>query len=43
VTGEYPEEEQAAGYAQVRHGYSSGNQKQVRYLQVTTDDGAVPV
>jgi hypothetical protein len=27
----------------VRHGYSSGNQKQVRYLQVTTDDGAVPV
>jgi hypothetical protein len=43
VTGEYPEEEQVAGYAQVRHGYSSGNQKQVRYLQVTTDDGAVPV
>lgn len=43
VTGEYPEEEQAAGYAQVRHGYSSGKQKPVRSLQVTTDDGAVPV
>jgi hypothetical protein len=43
VTGAYPEEEQVAGYARVRPGYSSGNQKQVRYLQVTTDDGAVPV
>jgi transposase len=43
VTGEYPPEEQVAGYAQVRYGYSSGRQKQVRYLQVTTDDGAVPV
>src|SRR6266849_10379446 len=42
-TGAYPEEEQAAGYAQVRYGYSSGEQKQIRYLQVTTDDGAVPV
>src|SRR5688500_8030637 len=43
VTGAYPPEEQAAGYAQVRYGYSSGRQKQVRYLQVTTDDGAVPI
>src|SRR5712691_1387778 len=43
MTGAYPEEEQAAGYAQVRYGYSSGEQKQIRYLQVTTDDGAVPV
>jgi len=43
VTGEYPEGEQTAAYAQVRYGYGSGNQKQVRYLQVTTDDGAVPI
>jgi hypothetical protein len=43
VTGEYPPEEQVAGYPQVRYGYSSGRQKQVRYLQVTTDDGAVPI
>ncbi len=43
VTGEYPPEEQAAGYARVRYGYGSGRQKQVRYLQVTTDDGAVPI
>ena len=43
VTGAYPPEEQVAGYAQVRYGYSSGRQKQVRYLQVTTDDGAVPI
>ena len=43
VTGEYPPEEQVAGYAQVRSGYSSGRQKQVRYLQVTTDDGEVPI
>lgn len=43
VTGEYPEAEQTAEYAQVRYGYGSGTQKQVRYLQVTTDDGAVPV
>src|SRR4051794_4897328 len=43
VTGAYPPEEQAAEYAQVRYGYSSGRQKQVRYLQVTTDDGAVPI
>ncbi len=43
VTGAYPEAEQAAGYAQVRYGYSSGEQKQIRYLQVTTDDGAVPI
>ncbi len=43
VTGEYPAEEQVAEYAQVRYGYSSGRQKQVRYLQVTTDNGAVPI
>jgi hypothetical protein len=39
VTGEYPPEEQDAAYAQVGYGYGSGQQKQVRYLQVTTDDG----
>jgi transposase len=43
VTGAYPDEEQAADYAQVRYGYSSGQQKQIRYLQVITEDGAVPV
>src|SRR5438128_1231574 len=43
VTGAYPDEEQAADYAQVGYGYSSGRQKQIRYLQVTTEDGAVPV
>lgn len=43
VSGEYPPAEQVAGYAQVRYGYSSGRQKQVRYLQVTSDDGAVPI
>jgi hypothetical protein len=43
VTGAYPPGEQVPGYAQVRYGYSSGRQKQVRYLQVTTDDGAVPI
>jgi hypothetical protein len=43
VTGAYPEEEQAAGYARLQYGYSSGPQKQVRYLQVTTTDGAIPV
>jgi transposase len=43
VTGAYPPEEQVPGYAQVRYGYSSGRQKQVRYLQVTTDDAAVPI
>jgi transposase len=43
VTGEYPEEEQAAGYARVQYGYGSGTHKQVRYLQVTTTDGAVPL
>lgn len=43
VTGEYPPEEQDAAYAQVSYGYSSGQRKQVRYLQVTTDDGAVPI
>jgi hypothetical protein len=43
VTGEYPPEEQEAAYARVSYGYSSGQRKQVRYLQVTTDDGAVPI
>src|SRR5215207_4469692 len=43
VTGEYPPEEQAAGYAQVRYGHGGGRQQQVRSLQVTTDDGAVPL
>ncbi len=43
VSGEYPPEEQTPGYAQVRYGYGGGHQKQVRYLQVTTDDGAVPI
>ncbi len=43
VTGEYPPEEQVAGYAQVRSGYGGGRQEQVRYRQVTTDDGAVPI
>lgn len=43
VTGAYPPEEQVPGYAQVRYGYGGGHQKQVRYLQVTTDDGAVPI
>jgi Domain of unknown function (DUF4277)/Transposase DDE domain len=43
VTGAYPAEEQVPGYAQVGYGYSSGQQQQIRYLQVTTDDGAVPI
>lgn len=43
VTGAYPPEEQDPGYAQVRYGYGGERQQQVRYLQVTTDDGAVPV
>lgn len=43
VTGAYPPEEQAAGYAHLRYGHGGGDQKQVRWLQVTTDDGAVPV
>jgi transposase len=43
VTGEYPPEEQVVGYAQVRYGYGGGRQKQVRSLQGTTDDGAVPI
>ena len=42
VVGAYPEEEQVADFAHVRYGYGS-EQKQIRYLQVTTDDGAVPV
>jgi transposase len=43
VTGAYPEDEQAAGYARLQYGYGGGTQKQVRYVQVTTTDGAVPV
>ena len=43
VSGEYPAEEQDAAYAQVRYGYGGARQQQVRYLQVTTDDGAVPI
>jgi hypothetical protein len=43
VTGAYPPEEQVPDYAQVRYGYGGGRQKQVRYLQVTADDGAVPI
>ena len=43
VTGAYPPEEQVPGYAQVRYGSSSGRQQPVRYLQVPTDDGAVPI
>lgn len=43
VTGAYPEEEQHSDYARVRYGYGGERQKQVRWLQVTTDDGAVPV
>ena len=27
----------------MRHGYGGGHHKQVRYLQVTTDDGAAPI
>jgi hypothetical protein len=42
VVGAYPEEEQVADFAHVRYGYGS-QQKQIRYLQVTTEDGAVPV
>lgn len=42
VVGAYPEEEQVADFAHVRYGYGS-EQKQIRYLQVTTEDGAVPV
>ena len=49
VTGAYPEDEQDAAYARVRYGYGGGGgggggrHKQIRWLQVTTDDGAVPV
>ncbi|HEY3079069.1 MAG TPA: IS1634 family transposase [Chloroflexota bacterium] len=43
VTGAYPEAEQQPGYARLQYGYGGGDQKQVRYLQVTTDDGAVPL
>jgi hypothetical protein len=43
LCGAYPEEEQDPRYAQVRYGYGGERQKQVRYLQVTTDDGAVPL
>ncbi len=43
VAGAYPEEEQQAGYARLQYGYGGGEHKQVRYLQVSTDDGAVPL
>jgi transposase len=43
VCGAYPEEEQGEHFAHVRYGYGGQGQKQVRYLQVTTTDGAVPV
>ena len=43
VSGQYPPEEQVPEYAQVRYGYGGGRQKQVRYLQVTSEDGAVPI
>lgn len=43
VSGADPPEEQVAGSAQVRSGYGGGHQKQVRYLQVTTAAGAVPI
>lgn len=43
VSGAYPEAEQDPAYAQVRYGYGGERRKQVRYLQVTTDDGAVPL
>ncbi len=43
VCGAYPEEEQDPRYAQVRYGYGGERQKQVRYLQVTSDDGGVPI
>lgn len=43
VSGEYPAEEQAADYARLQYGYGGERQKQVRYLQVTTTDGAVPI
>lgn len=43
VEGAYPEADQQAGYARLQYGYGGGDQKQVRYLQVTTDDGAVPI
>jgi hypothetical protein len=43
VTGEYPPEEPAAGSAQVRSGDGGGRRKRVRYRQVTTDDGAMPL
>lgn len=43
VTGEYPPEEQDPGYAQVGYGDGGGQHKQVRYLQATSTDGAVPL
>ncbi len=43
VCGEYPQEEQDPQYARVRYGYGGQRQKQVRYLQVTSDDGGVPI
>jgi len=43
VQGEYPEDEQGADFAHLRYGFGGHGQKQVRYLQVSTTDGAVPV
>jgi len=46
VSGEYLAEEQAADYVRVCYGHAGGGkggQQQVRWLQVTTDDGAVPI
>jgi transposase len=43
VEGAYPESDQQAGYARLQYGDGGGDRKQVRYLQVTTDDGAVPI
>ncbi len=43
VTGASPEEEQEAGSVRVQDGYGRGDQKQIPYLQVTSDAGAVPL
>jgi hypothetical protein len=43
VTDAYPPAEQDPAYAQVRYGDGGERQQQVRSLQLTTDDGAVPV
>jgi hypothetical protein len=43
VQGEYPAAEQSADFAHVRYGFGGTGHQQVRYLQVSTTDGAVPV